>query len=77
MTAYRVVLRHVGDGERLAAWHGDRPWSYPEARAALIGVERLWPRLHNPGVPFYLAAEPMWPSREAHVAAFVAALLES
>jgi hypothetical protein len=77
MNAYHVVLKHVGDGERWAEWHGDVPWSYAEAHDVLIGIERLWPRLHNPGVRFYLAAEPMWRSREAHKSAVVAALLEA
>lgn len=59
MTAFHVVLRHIGDGDQLAEWHGDQPWSYPEARQVLLGVEKLYPRLHNPGVKYYLAAEPV------------------
>ena len=59
MTAYHVVLRHMGDSHQLAEWHGETPWSYLDARQVLIGVERLYPRLHNPGVRYYLVAEPI------------------
>lgn len=75
MIAYQVVLRHRDDHEQLARWCGDGTWSYLDARQVLLGVERLWPRLHDAGVKFYLAAEPVWPSREAHVAAMAEALL--
>lgn len=77
MTVFHVVLRHRDDHEQLAEWHGDHDWSYLEARRALIGVSQLWPRLHNPGVKFYLAAEPVWRTREQHIAAVVSALLEA
>ncbi len=75
MTAHRVVLRHRDDHEPLAEWHGDMSWTYRDARTVLIGLELLWPRLHRPGVKYYLAAEPI--PHEQHVAAVVSALLEA
>jgi hypothetical protein len=77
VTGYRVVLKHLGDGERYAAWYGDKPWTYTQAHDFLIALEQRWPHLHNPGVEFYLSAEPMWRSREHHKAALVSALLEA
>lgn len=77
VAAYHVVLRHRDDGEQLCEWHGNQPWSYPQAREVLIGVERLWPRLHNAGVKYYLAAEPVYTPRQARMAALAEALLVS
>lgn len=75
MIAHRVVLRHLEDHEQLAEWHGDMSWTYRDARTVLIGLELLWPRLHRPGVKYYLGVEPI-PQSE-HQAALVSALLEA
>ncbi len=75
MTAHRVVLRHIGDERHWAEWHGDMTWTYAQAHDVLVGLERLFPRLHNPGVKFYLSAGPI--PREEHMAAVVSALLEA